>query len=82
MLFNSTKITEKLDLTVDGVSLKQVANMKCLGVWIDENLSWQSHLDKVIVKLKQNINLLKVGCNFLNVHAKKLIYFALSFSLG
>ena len=76
MLFNLTKKIEKIDLGVDSVSLKQVASIKFLGVWIDDNLCWRSHLEKVIVKLKPNVNLLKVGQNFLNLHAKKLIYFA------
>ena len=58
------KETETIDLCVDGVSLKQVASTKFLGVWIDKNLYWHSHLEKVIVKLKQNANLLKIGRNF------------------
>ena len=53
MLFNSTKKKEKLDLSVDGVPLKQVANTTFLGVLIDENLCWHSYLEKVIVKLKK-----------------------------
>ena len=76
MLFNPKKKSETLNLSIDGVSLKHVSNTKFLGVWIDENLCWRSHVDKVIIKLKQNKNLLKVGQKFLNVHAKKLVYFA------
>ena len=76
MLFDYKKNCEQISLSVDGVSLKQVSCTKFLGVWIDDKLNWQSHFEKIIIKLKQNINLLHVSKKFLNVHAKKLIYFS------
>ena len=65
-----------INILVDGIPLKQVEYTKFLGVWIDEKMCWRLHLEKTILKLKQNLNLLKVSKKFLNVHAKRLIYFA------
>ena len=76
MLFDHTKKKNAINIEVDNVSSSQVECTRFLGIWIDDKLSWQSHFEKTIVKLKQNLNLLKVSKKFLNVHAKCLIYFA------
>ena len=34
------------------------------------------HIDKIIQKVNRNLNLLKLENKFLNIHAKRLIYFA------
>ena len=75
MLFGGNSNDINLKLELDGVQLKQVQYTKFLGVWIDEKLCWCTNFDKTIVKLKQNVNLLKISRKFLNVLAKRLIYF-------
>ena len=35
----------KLDITIDGNEIKQVDKQKLLGVYIDENLLWTTHID-------------------------------------
>ena len=37
-------------LTIDGRSIKQVECTKSLGVYTDENLSWNTHIDKISKK--------------------------------
>ena len=46
-------------LSIDGVSIKQVENTKSLGVHIDQNLSWNVHIDRVTKKLASGIGALK-----------------------
>ena len=38
-------------LSIDGVPVNQVSTAKSVGVYIDENLSWGSHIDKLPVVL-------------------------------
>jgi hypothetical protein len=33
-----------LDLTIDGIALQQVHEVTCLGLKIDENLTWKGHV--------------------------------------
>jgi len=37
-----------LCLSVNGSALKQVSSHKYLGVYIDQYLTWQSHIDYVL----------------------------------
>ena len=62
-------------LTIDNAVLHKVSITKFLGVYIDENLSWTEHYNKVISKMRRNLVLLKNGKNLLSLHAKKLLYY-------
>ena len=53
-----------------------VDTTKFLGILLDRKLTWKTHLQYVINKLKRNINMLKIGQKFLSTHSKKLIYFS------
>ena len=48
---------------------------KFLGIWLNDNLSWESHIRQLTLKLKRNLMLLKKSRNFLNTNALKLIYY-------
>ena len=75
MLFTD-KSSVDFNLIVGNIKLKRVSSTKFLGLHIDEKLQWNVHVSKLLLKLKRNINLLKASKNFLNYHAKKIIYFA------
>ena len=68
--------TVLISLLVNNVRLPLVQNVKFLGVWVDRNLDWCEHVNKVILKLKCNLNLLKVVKNLLLPQVKKSIYYA------
>ena len=40
------------------VSLEQKSYVKYLGVLIDENLPWKSHVDSVIIKISKTIGMI------------------------
>ena len=42
----------RLDLSVNGIKLRQVNDTKCLGVTIDEFLTWEPHLTSIIHPLE------------------------------
>ena len=68
------------NICVDGIAVPEVKETKFLGIWIDNRLSWNVHLSKLFVKLKRNLNLLRVSKHTLNIHAKKCLYYAQIFS--
>ena len=47
---------------------------KFLGIWLNNNLSWESHIRQLTLKLKRNLMLLKRSRNFLKKKALTLIY--------
>ena len=75
MLFCERDPKVNFYIKVDDIVLPKVDCTKFLGVWIDSKLKWKTHIDKLLIKLKQNMNLLKVGKNFMNIHCKKLVYY-------
>ena len=52
-------VTESLDLSINGVSLEKVNCSKCLGVELDEFLSWDSHITSVCKKVSSGIGVIK-----------------------
>ena len=76
ILFSSKSGTQELTLDIGTYKLHSNETVKFLGVWIDKKLTWNKHLSTLIVKLKQNLHLLKLSKKFLNKETKKLIYYA------
>ena len=68
--------TTKLQIMLGNENIPQVKSTKFLGMWIDDSLTWNEHITKVILKLKSRVNLLKMGQHFLSKHALKVLYFA------
>ena len=79
MTFSSKKIAG-VNIEVGGVSLPDVVSTKFLGIWIDRHLTWQTHFNKLVIKIKRNRYLLRQGCNHLTNHARKALYFAQIYS--
>ena len=40
-------LSDTLELSIDNVLIEQVPSVKSLGIYIDDNLAWQSHIDKL-----------------------------------
>ena len=78
---------QTLTVHIDDNVIPQANCTKFLGIWIDDQLTWREHTNKLLLKLNANLNLLKVGRNHLTQHALRVIYFAqiqsnLSYSIG
>ena len=76
---NKTKIKE-LTLDIGNYKLHNSEIVKFLGVWIDDKMVWTKHMSTLLMKLKQNMHLLKLSNKFLTKETKKLIYYAHIFS--
>ena len=40
-------LSESLELSIDNIPIKQVSTTKSLGILIDNNMAWHSHIDKL-----------------------------------
>ena len=49
---------------------------KFLGIWIDSDLNWNEHVNRLVLKLKSRLCLLRRSKNFLNSHCMKILYYA------
>ena len=61
--------------TADNNTERKTA-VKCLGVMLDENISWEEHIRKVETKLAKSIRLLYQAKPLLEEKSLKSIYFA------
>ena len=52
-------LSEFLELSVDYVPIKQVSTTKSLGILIDDNMAWHSHIDKISKKIASSIGAIK-----------------------
>ena len=87
MLFKPSKI--KLDLSqlinnltisINGQKIEQVQSTKYLGVFIDENLTQQEHINHLIQKISCLTGMLYRVKSYLPFRTRKDIYFALAYS--
>ena len=53
-----------------------VKNTKFLGVYLDNELSWQVHINHLLYKVQANKHRLSLGQNLLDSHTLKNIYYA------
>ena len=65
-----------LDISVNDISIKQVECVKFLGMYVDETLSWKQHTVMLKNKLLKGMYGLRNSKNLLDVHTRKLVYFA------
>ena len=54
-----SKVNEEMTLTIKGTELELVPSAKLLGLEIDSELSFTSHVEKLCKKLSQRIGVLK-----------------------
>ena len=83
-IFFKSTMSDKLwipdSLTIENSCITFVDYTKFLGVWIDKNLTWTAHTNRVILKLQRNAHMLYRSKNLLSAHAKKILYFAQIYS--
>ena len=55
MVFGKTKINYNVIIKIDDNAIDRVNMTKCLGVFIDENLTWKEHVKNITTKLSKSI---------------------------
>ena len=65
----------KFQIVLNGVEIPRVNHAKFLGTWIDDRLNWEMHANKVLMKVKCGIGMLRRSQQLLSSKAKCLLYF-------
>ena len=63
--------------SIDNVQIEKVTSVKSLGIFIDENLRWQTHIDKLSKKIASGIGANKRIRDFVPTPTLHCIYNAL-----
>ena len=76
LLFHGhTKNLSEFKIKLNNIEIPRATHSKFLGTWIDERLKWEIHANKILVKLKCGIGMLRRSKNLLSKKAKRLLYF-------
>ena len=63
-------------LSINGERMHVTRTTKFLGVWIDDRLNWNRHIEHMKNRLKSRVCMIRKGINMLTTHAKKILYHA------
>ena len=77
MVFYSVRKTVNLEdfsIKINDVSIERVHKFNFLGVIIDENVTWNNHIDYIFSKISRTIGMLKRLKHELPTHILKIIY--------
>ena len=66
--------SRKLNIQVGDISIQNVSKQKLLGIYIDGNLSWSSHIDYLCSHLTTKISLLRHLSEYVPVEILKKFY--------
>ena len=70
-------LSSQPELSIDNVQIEKVTSVKSLGIFIDENLRWQTHIDKLSKKVASGIGAIKRIRDFVPTPTLHCIYNAL-----
>ena len=62
-------------LKFEDQALETTHETKFLGIWLNDNISWEAHIRQLILKIKRNMILLKRSKTLLKQHALTPIYY-------
>ena len=74
-------LSSQPELSIDNVPIEKVTTVKSLGIFIDENLRWQTHIDKLSKTIVSGIGAIKRIRDFFQ-HLLSTVYTTLSFNLN
>ena len=63
-----------LDLKSGDVRIKHVSNQKLLGIYIDENLNWTTHIEYLCKVVSSKFSLLQQLSEYVPIHVRKQFY--------
>ena len=59
LFFKSLKRPPKRTLTINGDIIEQVEKFNFLGITVDQNVTWDAHNTKILIKLARVISILQ-----------------------
>ena len=66
----------KLIISIDDIAIPQVNSCKFLGIYIDQNMLWNTQVEHLHIRITTNLHLLHASKNVLNVDYLRKVYFA------
>ena len=66
----------KYDIALEGNTIPQVQTTKFLGITIDDELNWRSHINNLYSKLQANKRMLMLARNLISKANMRLLYYA------
>ena len=66
--------TDHLDIKDDNINIRSVSNQKLLGLHIDENLNWNTHIDNLSKAVSSKISLLRHLAEYVPMQVQKQFY--------
>ena len=67
---------KEIELKVKDMLIPSQSETKFLGMWLDQSLSWHSHIQKLILKIKRNKYLLNNSKHLMDQDTKKFVYYS------
>jgi len=61
-------LSDNPSLTINNFPIELVSSTKSLGVYVDENLSWNTHIESVCKKISSALGLIKLIRNLVPFH--------------
>ena len=72
-----TTLSSQPELSINNISIEKVTFLKSLGIFIDENLWWPTHINKLSKKIASGIGAIKRMRGFVRTPTLHYIYNAL-----
>ena len=73
----SKRSEDDLNVKINGCNISRQFTVKYLGVYIDENLKWNTHIDKLICTISRNIGVIGRAKPYLSSNQLYLLYSSL-----
>ena len=74
MSFGSNLSTHNLEIFIDNNQIEQVKTVKFLGVFIDEDMKWKSHVNNILSNVSKSIGVMSKLRDLLQDHILLLLY--------
>ena len=75
MLFEKVKTNHDFRIIVCDEEIPRCTSAKFLGTWLDDNLNWNTHVKKLLSKLKGGLGMMWRTNKYLTDKAKCLLYY-------
>ena len=77
IVFGHKKIPRDLNLVLDGNVLDRTDCVKFLGIYVDEKLTWNNHLNYISGKISRSLGMISRVCRILPVDILKTLYYSM-----
>ena len=75
MLFEKVKTKHDFRITVCDKEIPRCTSAKFLGTWLDDNLNWNTHVKKLLSKLKSGLGMMRRVNKYLTNKGKHMLYY-------